>query len=252
MTFKTNDISENLNLLQLLAATVAEQQNESVDHFNSAVDEVEELRAELAKAKAELAESEEVNLKIHADRLAILAKCNENADIANAEIRRLSTKSQSLAVELTELRKIDPERMKKLYEAQKTQNVDLKKANERLTTDNAQLKQRNLKLRSDLTLAHDGVWGFGIEKIIPYNGDVTGISATGERSGMEHCVWWHNEKGVRLLCGYNESTDGIIICDPRQEDSDHIVVPSAVAEKAMKDYFKKLVKAKANAAKKAA
>lgn len=252
MTFKTNDISENLNLLQSLVLTIASQQDESVDHFNSAVDEIEALRAELAQTKAELEASKETNQKIHADRLAILSKCNENADIANAEIRRLSTKSQTLALELSELRKIDPERMKKLYEAQKTQNVDLKKANERLTADNALLKERNNKLRSDLSIAHDGVWGFGIEKIIPYNGDVTSISTTGERASMNDCVWWHSEKGVRLLCGYNESTDSIVICDPRQDGSDNIVVPTLVAEKAMKDYFKKLIKAKAKTAKKAA
>lgn len=240
--FAANDIADNLNLLQQLAVTVAEQQNQHVDEFNHAIGTIESLEQQLAALRTELDNQKALNVKIHEDRLAILNKHNESVNTANSEIRRLQTRSAEAEITLAELRKIDPERMKRLYEAQKEQNAELKKTNERLQSKNTELEQRNKKLRADLQLSHEGVWGFGVERIIPYQGEVVGVK-DGVRSKMSSCVWWHHEKGVRLLCGYKPETDEIIICDPCQDDSSNIVVPSAIADKAMKDYFKKLAKA---------
>ena len=117
--FAANDIADNLNLLQQLAVTVAEQQNQHVDEFNHAIGTIESLEQQLAALRTELDNQKALNVKIHEDRLAILNKHNESVNTANSEIRRLQTRSAEAELQLSELRKIDPERMKRLYEAQK-------------------------------------------------------------------------------------------------------------------------------------
>lgn len=251
MTLLNNDISENINLLQSLATAIATQQNQHVDEFNAAVDEVEELRAALSQAKADLEEQKRLNVDIHNDRLAILDKHNNEVQKANSEIRKLQTESADYRVKYEELMKLDPKRLKRLLDTQKETNEGLRATNDKLTKANAELTSRNKKLREDLNIATNGLWAHGQERIIPFNGEVAGITDDA-RKPVDGCVWWHHERGIRLLCGYNYETDRIVVCDPVDEETGFVFTPSALAEKNMKEFFKSYKSEKERLAKKKA
>lgn len=237
MTFHNNDISENINLLQELAVTIAKQQNDHVDEFNAAVDEIELLRSQVEKLQAELEDQKQLNQSIHKDRLAIIEKNNQEVTKANATIRKLQTEAADYRVKYEELLRLDPKRLERLLAASKKTNEELRAANDRLTAKNKELTNFNNKLRKDISIYNEGVWSHGQEKIIPFNGEVMGITDD-ERKPVDGCVWWHHERGVRLLCGYNYESDRIVICDPVDEETGFIFSPSALAEKNMKEFFK--------------
>ena len=249
LNFQPNDLSKNLNLLQQLSVVIARQQNEHVDSFNSAIDEIEALRNEVAELKRTVAEKQKTNEAIHADRLAILEKHNNSVTTANATIRALQTKQESLRVELEELQRADPKRMERLYKAQKEQNESLKSANEKLLSENDLLKKRNNKLRADLENSTNALWTFGHESVYPFFGSVNGI-VDDERKPVEAAVWWAHESGIRLLCSYNHDDDRILLCDPVDEETGRVFLPTLVADKAMKKYFKELRKEREKLSKK--
>lgn len=253
---QTNDLSDNLNLLQSLVLRIAQQQDSHIDDFNHAVDHIDELNRQLAEQK-------QLNQQIHDDRMALLNKHNAEVTKAQTEIdrlgaviRKLQSTAESYRLQLEELQKLDPKRMERLYKAQKEANEGLKITNEKLLRENAEYKRYNQKLKSDMQLSVSGVWNFGQERIFPFVGNVAGIVDSETRVDVGNCVWWHHERGVRLLCGYNYEEKRIVLCDPVDEETGTLYIPSVVAEKAMHKYFEELrlaeEKDKKLAAKKAA
>lgn len=237
---QTNELHDNLNLLQALSLRIVEQQNEHIDTFNQAVDEIEELRAKVE-------ELQQLNQKIHVDRLAILdkhnaevAKAQNEIDRLNSQVRKLQTNAENYRLQLDELQKTDPKRFERLYKTQKESNETLKAANEKLLRENADYKRYNQKLKSDIQLSLSGVWNFGQERIFPFMGNVAGIVDSETRVEVGNCVWWHHERGVRLLCGYNYEEKRIVLCDPIDEETGCLHIPSLSAEKAMHKYFEEL------------
>lgn len=240
--------------------------NEETQDFNALVKDNDALEAEVARLKAELAKKEDLLLHVHNDRKALLEKHNESVTLANAEIirlsevanastrrydelasrhRKLETESASAAVELKQLREMDPKSMKKRLDAAKARNEELKAENARLTDNNGRLNRRNEELRRKMEALNTPVWALGSEKIFPYHDEIVIASETGNRLALVCPMWWGHERGMRLLCAYDPERDLILLCDPRDENS-NMFTPSKAAEaqmlKLMREFKEKNLK----------
>lgn len=249
-------------LLKALDAVYAaiEAHNVDVTDFNALVTDNDTLEAELAGIKSKHAEQQALMLHVHEDRKALLAKHNESVTLANEEItrltqelaivsqrydelaarhRRLETESASNAVELKQLRELDPKSMKKRLDKMRERNDELKKENAELATKlaNSQraLKEAN-KSKADVERP---LWSLGSEKIVAHNHDSVVALEGGRRIALSCVVWWEHERGMRLMCAYDPERDSIMICDPRDEN-DNMFTPSKAAEAAMLTVMKNM------------
>ncbi|MCE9932779.1 hypothetical protein [Aeromonas salmonicida] len=261
-----NEPKHPLNTLREALDLVIEAHNQDSADFNRLVADNEALEAELARLRAELVEKEILLLHVHNDRKALLEKHNESVKIANAEIvrlteisdrvargydelasrhRKLETEHASATVELKQLRELDPKSMKKRLDASKARNEELKAENARLTDNNGRLSRRNEELRRKMNALNTPVWALGSEKIVPYHDQIVIASETGQRMALVSPMWWEHERGMRLLCAYDPERDLILLCDPRDENS-NMFTPSKAAEaqmlKLMRDFKEKNLK----------
>ena len=254
-----NEPKHPLNTLREALDLVIEAHNQDTADFNRLVADNEALEAELARLRAELAEKESLLLHVHNDRKALLEKHNESVKIANAEIvrlteisdrvargydelasrhRKLETEHGSLLVEVKQLRELDPKGMKKRLDGVRERNEELKKENTRLTENNRLLNHRNEELRKKIASANNPVWSLGSEKIVPYHDQVVVASEGGNRMALVSPMWWEHERGMRLLCAYDPERDTILLCDPR-DDNSNMFTPSKAAENALLNLMRK-------------
>lgn len=239
-----------------------EQYNDETRDYNALVDDNERLERAVAELRIELKRKEELLLHVHADRKALLEKHNRDVSLANAEIEELAaglntakrnlselnnrrrqheTDYASAQVELKQLRELNGKELKRKLENTKERNDELNKENKRLADNNLALSRRNKELRAELDNASKPLWSLGKEKIMRHHETVIIARDENGPTRMEHPFWWEHERGIRMLCAYDETLETVIICDPC-DDTGHTLLPSKAAEAAMVALMRKALR----------
>ncbi|ELA7322557.1 hypothetical protein Q9X98_004189 [Vibrio parahaemolyticus] len=174
----------------------------------------------------------------------IVGKHQAVIDVSNGTIASLQAEVESLRAEVREYKRMNPKKLEKTVREQKAKLASKTKELEKTQGELRNERRNNQTLKNRLEEQKIGFWQHGQERIIPYlNGDVIQRKDLVNNTNMKIAAWWHHECGVKILFGYDAESDELFMCDPTDE-SGQIRKPTAMAEKTMLTYFRKLNKKK--------
>lgn len=223
-----------LEQIQALAIQAAESRNADVDEYNQIIDILEQRDAEIAVLDSKLSSAD---AKLTAS-ITESGQLEIDLSAAQGRISSLNNTVDNLNSIIADYKLLSPERMKKQLHEVKTKNQKLLANNEAVIRRIGIFKDRNKELAGLLDRVRQGFWQEGKERLISQaNSTMITNASSGKTFEYKNSVWWAHERGIHLLCAYDVETDDVLISDPMDEN-DMMLVPSEVAQQAMKKYFR--------------
>ena len=229
---------------------------ELVERYNKDTVEYHELHDELARLTKELEESENRRSELaetiqwqsdllvkQADALEELkGKHDAVIEYANSQIGGLQAQIQTLKGENAEFKKLNPRKLQTQAKENKAKLAARAKEVSRLEGDLRNERRVSQGLRNRLEEQKIGFWQHGQERVVPFlNGDVIQRKDIVIDASVTIAAWWQHECGLKILCGYDETSDEIYMCNPADENGD-MHYPTELARKTMLTHFRKLSK----------